>query len=66
MRFKTFLNEESPYDRKQKAMVVSLSQNYRKYITGMRENNKVRMQSAKKKIIEIESMLGIPGPGGRL
>ncbi len=66
MRFKTFLNEESPYDRKQKAMVVSLSQHYRKYITGMRENNKVRMQSAKKKIIEIESMLGIPGPGGRL
>ena len=65
MRFKSFL-KESPYERKQKAMVVSLSQHYRKYITGMRENNKVRMQNAKKKIIEIESILGIPGPGGRL
>ena len=60
------LNEETPYDRKQRAMVVSLSQAYRMFISGMRDNNKTRMNNAKKRIIEIESKLGLPAPGGRL
>ena len=72
MSFKKFydgheqLDEETPYDRKQKAMVVSLSQAYRMFISGMRDNNKARMNIAKKKITEIESKLGLPAPGGRL
>jgi hypothetical protein len=72
MSFKKFydgheqLNEETPYDRKQKAMVVSLSQAYRMFISGMRDNNKARMNIAKKRITEIESKLGLPAPGGRL
>jgi len=72
MSFKKFydgheqLNEETPYDRKQKAMVVSLSQAYRMFISGMRDNNKTRMNNAKKKITELESKLGLPAPGGRL
>ena len=60
------LNEETPYDRKQRAMVVSLSQQYRMFISGMRNNDKTRMNIAKKKITEIESKLGLPAPGGRL
>jgi|TARA_B100000925_G_scaffold82513_1_gene58718 hypothetical protein len=60
------LNEETPYDRKQKAMVVNLSQAYRMFISGMRDNNKTRMNNAKKRITEIESKLGLPAPGGRL
>ena len=72
MSFKKFydgheqLNEETPYDRKQKAMVVSLSQAYRMFISGMKDNNKTRMNNAKKKITELESKLGLPAPGGRL
>tara|TARA_B100001057_G_C22530182_1_gene825459 strand:+ start:390 stop:608 length:219 start_codon:yes stop_codon:yes gene_type:complete len=72
MSFKKFydgheqLNEETPYDRKQKAMVVSLSQAYRMFISGMRDNNKARMNIAKKRITEIESKMGLPAPGGRL
>ena len=60
------LNEETPYDRKQKAMVVNLSRAYRMFISGMRDNNKTRMNNAKKRITEIESKLGLPAPGGRL
>ena len=60
------LNEETPYDRKQRAMVVNLSQAYRMFISGMRDNNKTRMNNAKKRITEIESKLGLPEPGGRL
>tara|TARA_Y100001937_G_scaffold72942_1_gene99205 strand:- start:473 stop:691 length:219 start_codon:yes stop_codon:yes gene_type:complete len=60
------LNEETPHDRKQRAMVVSLSQAYRMFISGMRDNNKTRMNNAKKRITEIESKLGLPAPGGRL
>ena len=60
------LNEETPYDRKQKAMVVNLSQAYRMFISGMRDNNKTRMNNAKKKITELESKLDLPAPGGRL
>ena len=60
------LNEETPFDRKQRAMVVSLSQAYRMFIYGMRDNNKTRMNNAKKRITEIESKLGLPAPGGRL
>ena len=60
------LNEETPYDRKQRAMVVNLSQAYRMFISGMRDNNKTRMNNAKKRITEIESKLGLPAPGGRL
>ena len=60
------LNEETPYDRKQKAMVVNLSQAYRMFISGMRDNNKTRMNNAKKRITELESKLGLPAPGGRL
>tara|TARA_Y100000287_G_scaffold168592_1_gene152883 strand:+ start:189 stop:416 length:228 start_codon:yes stop_codon:yes gene_type:complete len=54
------LNEETPYDRKQRAMVVSLSQAYRMFISGMRDNNKTRMNNAKKRITELESKLGLP------
>jgi hypothetical protein len=60
------LNEETPYDRKQRAMIVNLSQAYRMFISGMRDNNKTRMNNAKKRITEIESKLGLPAPGGRL
>jgi hypothetical protein len=60
------LNEETPYDRKQRTMVVNLSQAYRMFISGMRDNNKTRMNNAKKRITEIESKLGLPAPGGRL
>ena len=60
------MNEETPYDRKQRAMVVNLSQAYRMFISGMRDNNKTRMNNAKKRITEIESKLGLPAPGGRL
>ena len=60
------LSEETPYDRKQRAMVVNLSQAYRMFISGMRDNNKTRMNNAKKRITEIESKLGLPAPGGRL
>tara|TARA_Y100000015_G_scaffold17028_1_gene16402 strand:- start:606 stop:824 length:219 start_codon:yes stop_codon:yes gene_type:complete len=60
------LNEETPYDRKQRAMVVNLSQAYRMFISGMRDNNKTRMNNAKKRITELESKLGLPAPGGRL
>ena len=60
------LNEETPYDRKQRAMVVNLSQAYRMFISGMRDNNKTRMNNAKKRITEIESKLGLPAPGGSL
>ena len=60
------LNKETPYDRQQKAMVVNLSQAYRMFISGMRDNNKTRMNNAKKRITEIESKLGLPAPGGRL
>lgn len=60
------LNEETPYDRKQRSMVVNLSQAYRMFISGMRDNNKTRMNNAKKRITEIESKLGLPAPGGRL
>ena len=42
------LNEETPYDRKQRAMIVNLSQAYRMFISGMRDNNKTRMNNAKK------------------
>ena len=59
------LNEETPYDRKQRAMVVNLSQAYRMFISGMRDNNKTRMNNAKKRITEIESKAGLP-LGGRL
>ena len=60
------LNEETPYDRKQRAMVVNLSQAYRMFISGMRDNNKTRIKKKKKRITEIESKLGLPAPGGRL
>ena len=60
------LNEETPYDRKQRAMIVNLSQAYRMFISGMRDNNKTRMNNAKKRITEIETKLGLPAPGGRL
>jgi hypothetical protein len=60
------LNEETPHDRKQRTMVVNLSQAYRMFISGMRDNNKTRMNNAKKRITEIESKLGLPAPGGRL
>ena len=60
------LNEETPYDREQRSMVVNLSQAYRMFISGMRDNNKTRMNNAKKRITEIESKLGLPAPGGRL
>jgi len=32
----------------------------------MRDNNKTRMNNAKKRITELESKLGLPAPGGRL
>ena len=57
------LNEETPYDRKQRAMVVNLSQAYRMFISGMRDNNKTRMNNAKKRITEIESKPGSAARG---